>query len=245
MTLDQAPPGQRIVEIYDRFAPEYDTLYGSPLDRAEDQYVAGLLDGLIGVWDRVIDLGCGTGILLDLCPISPAHYLGIDLAPKMLEVARRKWPQHTFRQADMIATGAHDAFSVAIGLFGSPAYPDHQALLGELQRILHPGGRFFLMFFGAGVLERPGVTAKATRGLWQTCQPEALLATFRAACDGVAVIPLSGHMTAQIAVGAQTLQATLDAEQWLDLLQKEQSAMMGDAHRETAYWEILTGRMRR
>ena len=49
----------------------------------------------------VLELGCGTGDLLD--DLKPARGVGIDFSGKMLELAREKHPQLEFRQLDIDA----------------------------------------------------------------------------------------------------------------------------------------------
>ena len=43
---------------------------------------------------KVLDLGCGTGLLLELLALQPEDYVGIDPSEKMLEELQRKFPEH-------------------------------------------------------------------------------------------------------------------------------------------------------
>ena len=43
---------------------------------------------------KVLDLGCGTGLLLELLALQPEDYIGIDPSEKMLEELQRKFPEH-------------------------------------------------------------------------------------------------------------------------------------------------------
>ncbi|MGD9868855.1 MAG: glycosyltransferase [Hyphomicrobiales bacterium] len=54
---------------------------------------------LVPAGARVLDLGCGTGDLL--AGLSPSQGVGIDLSPKMVEIARRKYPDLDFRVGDI------------------------------------------------------------------------------------------------------------------------------------------------
>jgi SAM-dependent methyltransferase len=77
--------GQR--SQYDEMAPVYDEHFTRPVDRWEDDRLAGLLrphvDGR-----SVLDLGCGTGWLLD--HLTPGMYVGVDESQAMLRELRRK-----------------------------------------------------------------------------------------------------------------------------------------------------------
>ncbi|HEU4988860.1 MAG TPA: class I SAM-dependent methyltransferase [Gemmatimonadaceae bacterium] len=99
----------------------------------------------------VIDLGCGTGLLLDLLRVAPDHYYGIDISEGMLARARQKHPAHRFLAGDIeapirgIADGRAD---LVVSLFGSISYCGLEAARDRVMRLLAPGGRFFLMFCG-------------------------------------------------------------------------------------------------
>jgi ubiquinone/menaquinone biosynthesis C-methylase UbiE len=54
---------------------------------------------LPSVTGSVLDAGCGAGRFSTL--FKPEVYLGIDNSPEMLELARRRHPQYTFKEADI------------------------------------------------------------------------------------------------------------------------------------------------
>lgn len=74
---------------YDRVAESYDSHFTRPVDRWEDDRLARLLRPLVE-GRRVLDLGCGTGWVLD--HLSPVHYVGIDRSQAMLDTLQRKHP---------------------------------------------------------------------------------------------------------------------------------------------------------
>ncbi len=53
---------------------------------------------------RVLDLGCGTGVLADM--FYPAFYCGLDIDAEAIASARRLHPAHDFRDADLRDPGA-------------------------------------------------------------------------------------------------------------------------------------------
>ena len=71
------------VEFYDKFADRYDRFYSGPDVEAEDRVWLEELRQLGPVVDtgEVIDIGCGTGALLDHIQ-DGTRYLGIDAAPR-------------------------------------------------------------------------------------------------------------------------------------------------------------------
>src|SRR5262249_47758601 len=55
---------------------------------------------------RVLDIGCGTGRLL--AALKPSHGVGIDLSPRMIEIARSQHPELEFHVGDVEAPDAND-----------------------------------------------------------------------------------------------------------------------------------------
>jgi len=54
---------------------------------------------LIGEGKRVLDLGCGTGKLLNA--VNPSYGVGVDLSDNMISIARRDYPNYEFMQGDV------------------------------------------------------------------------------------------------------------------------------------------------
>jgi len=74
---------------------------------------------------RFLDLACGTGnLMLALHSRRPARYVGIDLSPDMLRIARGKLPQAVFVRGDVagmpFATGSFDALAGAFFIHHVP-----------------------------------------------------------------------------------------------------------------------------
>lgn len=249
MTPEPVATSVTSAAVYDKYADQYDRAYTSALHHAEDRVIQGWLAQVIPPTARVIDLGCGTGLLLDLCPRPPERYLGVDISQAMLAVAAQKYPAHArqggFLQADMTRTGQPEhAFDAAVCLYGGVSYTTGPGFLLELQRILRPGAPFFLMFVGQGASERPSQILEETRGLWRVFPYERLRSVFQAIFSEVQVRPFSGLMAAKFA--EDTEEMTLSPYGWSVLLHAETHGMMppGGAP-EQAYWQVVTGRTRR
>lgn len=91
---------------------------------------------------RVLDVCCGTGRAVGAAIALGAQAEGVDAAPGMIAVARARLPGAVFEIGDAEAipreSGAYDGVVCSFGLMhvGSP-----DALLGEIARVLKPGGR--------------------------------------------------------------------------------------------------------
>lgn len=61
---------------------------------------------------RLLDLGCGPGLLVDYLAATGAidrlDYEGVDLSEAMVEAARRRWPGHAFAQRDIVSEPLED-----------------------------------------------------------------------------------------------------------------------------------------
>ncbi|HUX34088.1 MAG TPA: class I SAM-dependent methyltransferase [Gemmatimonadaceae bacterium] len=153
---------------YDGLADVYDAHFTDPKSLAENRAVARWLRPFVGDARHIVDLGCGTGLLLDLLPVAPAAYHGVDLSAGMLHHARTKHPAHRFVLGDIersvpgVADGEAD---LVVSLFGSLSYCDLVAAHRCVTRLLAPGGRYFLMFCGPRYPSRPSFIDAGTARL--------------------------------------------------------------------------------
>jgi predicted TPR repeat methyltransferase len=94
---------------------------------------------------RAIDLGCGTGLGAAAFAKEVDHFIGIDLAPKMIEQARATGLYAELEAADMVEglRGRTDASANLILAADAMCYvSDIAPVLNEAKRVLAPGGVF-------------------------------------------------------------------------------------------------------
>jgi ubiquinone/menaquinone biosynthesis C-methylase UbiE len=133
-----------MVEIYDDLAPLYDQKYSTKECQNENEEIRAMI-GYNG--GKVLDIGCGTGLLLELFNINEDEYVGIDPSGKMLEMAHAKFPGHIFMVSDLETfPNRGRAFDYVICLFGVASYIKPEKIVRILSH-LKPGGKFFLMFY--------------------------------------------------------------------------------------------------
>lgn len=90
-----------------------------------------------------LDLCCGHGIVAKGLSEAGAKVTGIDFAPAMLELARKRAPDVTFLEGDATALAYEDNSVDAVTMgFGILHIPDSKQALMEAKRVLRPGGKF-------------------------------------------------------------------------------------------------------
>ena len=102
--------------------------------------------------DRVLDVGCGTGVLARAAAdrvAADGQVTGLDLNEGMLAVAQRLRPQIDWRQGDATHLPfADESFDVVMSQFALMYFPDRPAALKEMARVLRPGGRLVIAVWG-------------------------------------------------------------------------------------------------
>jgi ubiquinone/menaquinone biosynthesis C-methylase UbiE len=93
-----------------------------------------------------LDVACGAGNVAELAASAGAHVTGIDISPRLIEVAKERATAGGFHihysVGDVENLDVPDAgFDVVSSSFGMIFAPDHAAAAGELARVTRPGGR--------------------------------------------------------------------------------------------------------
>jgi SAM-dependent methyltransferase len=117
---------------------------------------------------RVLDLACGTGNAALCAARGGASAIGLDAAPRLIDVARERAASEgtdaSFVVGDVQALPFDDAsFDVALSIFGVIFAADAAAAFDEMIRVLRPGGRALLsVWIPAGPIDAMvGVLARA------------------------------------------------------------------------------------
>ncbi|MGD9902677.1 MAG: ubiquinone/menaquinone biosynthesis methyltransferase [Vicinamibacterales bacterium] len=100
--------------------------------------------------DRVLDLACGTGDIAGRLAAPGVRVCGLDITPRMLQLARAKpaGAACSWTTGDMTALPFADAsFDVVTTGYGLRNVPDLDGAIGEIVRVLKPGGRFASLDF--------------------------------------------------------------------------------------------------
>ena len=165
---------------------------------------------------RVLDVGCGGGLLSESLARAGAQVTGIDLAPGMIEVARLHAAEsglaidYRITAADELAQKSPGHFEVVTCMEMLEHVPDPAAMTATLARLLAPGGAlyvstlnrnlksFLLAIVGAEYLLR--LIPPGTHEYERLIRPSELARWARQAgltlaeVAGIEFNPLSGHV---------------------------------------------------
>lgn len=155
---------QQKQSLFDRWAGFYDLTLTSVFYQAVHRR---LLDSIqLPEQPHLLDLGCGTGKLLNRL----AHHqsdltgLGIDLSPGMIAQAHRanEAPERIHYQVGNAVALAleDDSFDAVFNTITFLHYPEPKQVLAEVRRLLRPGGRYYLADFAPRWAEQPEVLAQ-------------------------------------------------------------------------------------
>lgn len=132
-------------EYYDVFAETYERRrhfgYHAMVDEMETELVRPHAAGA-----ELLEVGCGTGLILDRLRPLCHRAVGVDLSPGMLALARERGLEVV--QGDATALPFEDgSFDVVVSFKVLPHVEDLRTALSEAARVTRPGGRAFLEIY--------------------------------------------------------------------------------------------------
>jgi SAM-dependent methyltransferase len=205
--------------------------------------------------DRVLDVACGTGILARrvLARVAPGGAVaGIDAAPGMLEVARRLEPAVDWRHGTAEELPFPDAcFDRVVSQFGLMFFDDRERAIGEMLRVLKPGGTLAVAVWDALEANPPYAAEVAlVERLAGAAAADALRAPFALGDAGAlaALFSRAGAAAVRVATGPAparfpSVRAMLEADVrgWLpavgiDLAEAQVGRILEEGERLLAAW---------
>lgn len=148
--MPDEPASPRIRDSYDRLADQYarhiyNELRDKPFDRELLTRFAWELKGR----GEICDMGCGPGHVARFLRDAGAKIFGLDLSPRMVEIARQLNPDISFREGDMLALGLpSESIGGICAFYAIVNFPERllPQVFGEMRRVLQPGGLLLLSF---------------------------------------------------------------------------------------------------
>lgn len=168
--MTAAPPASNR-EYYDTFAATYEKQRGGRPGAAYHDMLDELESGFVERFGRdkdVLEVGCGTGLVLSRIARFARSARGIDLSPKMLELARAR--QLDVQVGDATALPFPDAtFDVACTFKVLAHIREVDTALAEMARVVRPGGHVIAEFYNPqslrGLIKRLGPPGKIARNV--------------------------------------------------------------------------------
>ena len=135
---------EAVRDFFDSKASHWDEWANDDLKR-----VRSLFERIpVKVGDRVLDCACGTGVvtglLQDMCQV---EVLGMDIAPNMIEIAKRKYEGRkgiSFEVGDFLEMKG-GRFDLIVIYNAYPHFVHPEELAKALARNLNDGGRFAIV----------------------------------------------------------------------------------------------------
>lgn len=170
-----------------------------------------LLDALgLAPGTRLLDVASGPGSVAAAALRRGARPVGVDLSPRMVELARRLNPAIEFREADVEHLPfADQSFAAVACSFGLGHFPYPELAVAECRRVVKAGGRMAFSWWDepsrqrvqglfrdavaeVGAAPPPGLPA--THSSLRFCDPAAFIALLREA--SLSDVTLEGHTAA-------------------------------------------------
>ena len=139
---------QQKENFFNLWAPFYDCLFTTFFYQAIHQRLLEYVE--LPDNASVLDIGCGTGLLLNrlAAKFPTVKGIGLDLAPLMLRRARA---ENRFHKRLIFVSGNTESLSFAEEQFDAVFctmsflhYPHPEQVFAQVSRVLAPGGRFYL-----------------------------------------------------------------------------------------------------
>lgn len=132
--------------MFDGVAPVYDAMNRLTTAGLDGRWRRLAAAAVVRPGARVLDACCGTGDLALAARDAGGAVTGLDFAERMLERARAKAPDIEWVLGDVLELPFRDESfdAVTIG-FGLRNVDDRARALGEVRRVLRPGGRVAIL----------------------------------------------------------------------------------------------------
>jgi malonyl-CoA O-methyltransferase len=192
----EAPAKKDVAASFSRAAASYDSVASLQRDVGK-RLLARIQPGMVAPV-TLLDLGCGTGYF---CPelkarFPQAQYMGLDLAPGMVDYARRQYAgagAWLVGDAESLPLAA-DSIDLVFSSLAVQWCHRPQHLFAELARVLRPGGRCVFTSLGPDTLHE-------LRGAWAAVDAHQHVNTF---------LPITELVTASASIPGIKLSLTTE-----------------------------------
>ncbi len=128
-----------VIEFFDMHAPTWD----DELIRSDEKINIILENAGVRAGAKVLDVACGTGVLIpDYLKKGVGSVTGIDISPKMIEIAQSKFRGDNVRFVcgDVESADVGRDYDCVVVYNAFPHFPEPERLIGRLSSLLSEGG---------------------------------------------------------------------------------------------------------
>ena len=133
-----------IIDFFNQRAASWDTTV--PVNAERIRYLVSLLS--LSPGDRVLDVGCGTGVLEDFLP-HDIRLTAMDFSSEMIKVAKTKHPDTNYVVGDFLEVDGEAPYDKIIMFNVFPHFIERERALKKAYQLLAPHGTL-LICHGAG-----------------------------------------------------------------------------------------------
>ncbi|MEC7986294.1 MAG: tetratricopeptide repeat protein, partial [Myxococcota bacterium] len=145
-TLPERAPLDYVRNLFDYYAPKFDEHLRDVLHYQTPQKLSQFLrrHHTQSHFERVLDLGCGTGLMAEELRDLSQRIIGVDLSEKMLAQAEKKEVYHSLFNGDILSYLGEErpAFDLIVAADVLVYFGDLQPILSAVSQRLKPGGVF-------------------------------------------------------------------------------------------------------
>jgi ubiquinone/menaquinone biosynthesis C-methylase UbiE len=132
-------------QLFDDWPERYDQWFETPIGRLIKHYEGELILEMLkpGRGERILDVGCGTGIFTQDVISAGSRVVGLDFSSPMLQRAGRKFKRRPFYmiQGDLRDLPFGDnRFDKVVSVTAIEFIEDGRSAVGEVFRVTKPGG---------------------------------------------------------------------------------------------------------
>ena len=126
---------EAVKKSYEAIADEYDTEFEAKAEYAAPQYITEVFEEFDIRDGSILDIGCGTGKLREYLGKN-FQYVGIDISPKMLSIAKnRGYETHEGDAIEQLQTLGDKSVDHIVALSSLYFIEDFHAFISECERV--------------------------------------------------------------------------------------------------------------
>lgn len=153
MNMTSNEKSKTVLNVFDSMAQEYIDYFGDDWEFIDEikEFASHFKDG-----QTILDLGCGSGYITNYLSNLNLNAIGIDFSPKMINIAKKRYPKLQFLLDNFINIEEHfeeNSVDGLIALYSIYFIPKEQLenVMSSLSKVLKNGGKFlFVTEIGKG-----------------------------------------------------------------------------------------------